>query len=43
MNKPLGSNEQYGDDSEIYCIIYLKLSQRVGLKCSHHIYMQKKP
>lgn len=32
----MGCNVQQGDDSQQYCIVYLKVAKRASLKSSHH-------
>lgn len=36
MNKVWESNVQHSDYSLLNCITYLKLTNKVNLKCSHH-------
>lgn len=42
MNKSWGFDVQHGDDSEQYCIIYLKFATRADLQCSHQRMKERK-
>lgn len=42
MNKSWGFDVQHGDDSEQYCIIYLRFATRADLQCSHQRMKERK-